>query len=123
MTIQVTTVFYILMVHFLADFGLQTHDQAVQKSSSNKWLFYHVGVYSLVWLVASYCFLESFVLSILFATVTFLAHFTTDYVTSRVGKPFWENKDMHNGFVVVGADQVAHYIQLILTYEWIVTLN
>jgi hypothetical protein len=54
--------------------------------------------------------------TIIFAVVTFLMHYITDYFTSRVSKPFFEKQDYHNGFVVVGADQVAHYYQLLLTY-------
>lgn len=106
---------YILLIHFLADFALQTHEQAINKSSSNKWLFYHVGVYSFIWLIATLSMLG--INSIIFASITFIAHFCTDYITSRVGKTFWENKDLHNGFVIVGLDQILHYLQLYLTFK------
>jgi hypothetical protein len=111
----------IILIHFLADFGLQTNDQAVNKSSSNTWLTYHVGVYSIVWLVAAYCFLfpGDPLLSLAFSMITYVLHFVTDWITSRIGKPFWEKKDLHNGFTVVGFDQVLHYIQLVLTYEFL----
>jgi hypothetical protein len=111
----------IILIHFLADFGLQTNDQAVNKSSSNTWLTYHVGVYSIVWLVAAYCFLfpDDPLLSLAFSMITYVLHFVTDWITSRIGKPFWEKKDLHNGFTVVGFDQVLHYIQLVLTYEFL----
>ena len=43
----------ILTIHFLAAFGLQTHEQATRKGEGrsfwNRWLAYHVGVYTLVW--------------------------------------------------------------------------
>lgn len=110
---------YTLLIHFLADFGLQTHEQATLKSSSNKWLFYHVGVYSLIWLIASFIFFGEFWDAMWFATVTFICHFITDWVTSRVGKPFWEKKDLHNGFAIVGFDQVLHYIQLYYTFKYL----
>ena len=42
-------------------------------------------------------------------------HWVTDFLTSRIGKPFWDKGDFHNGFVVVGFDQVLHYIQLVAT--------
>ena len=104
----------ILIVHFLADFALQTHDQASLKSTSNKWLFYHVGSYTLVWSIVyfilpiQYDFLEW----LSFVVLIGAPHFITDWITSRVGKPFWEKKDLHNGFVVVGFDQVIHYLCL-----------
>jgi hypothetical protein len=43
-------------------------------------------------------------------------HFATDYVTSRIAKVFFDSGDYHNGFVVVGFDQILHYIQLFLSY-------
>jgi len=108
---------YMLFVHFLADFTLQTSEQAVQKSSSNKFLAYHVGTYSLMWLLASFIMLQSWYLALIFSLITFVCHFITDYATSRIGKPFWEKQDYHNGFVVVGFDQLLHYVQLHYTFE------
>ena len=108
---------FILLIHFLADFGLQTNDQAINKSSSNIFLFYHVGVYSLIWLIASYIIFLNVIMAILFSLITFLFHFGTDWVTSRVGKPFWSKGDYHNGFAVVGFDQLLHYIQLYYTFR------
>lgn len=117
MTTYIPFVLLIMLIHFLADFGLQTHEQAVHKSSSNKQLVYHTLVYSLVWLVASYAMFGSITSAWFFAIITFVAHTITDYVTSRIGKPYWEKGDYHNGFVVVSFDQILHYIQLFLTFK------
>ena len=87
----------ILLIHFLADFGLQTDEQAKMKSSSNKFLFYHVGVYTLIWGVAFF-FLPikpvflNFWGWVLYCLLIGVPHFITDWITSRVGKPFWEKK-------------------------------
>lgn len=110
---------YILIIHFLADFGLQTHDQATNKSSSIKWLLYHTGSYSVIWLIAMYIYMQNLENALLFAGITFILHTITDYITSRMGKPFWDKKDLHNGFVIVGFDQVLHYIQLFYTFKLI----
>ena len=110
---------FILLIHFLADFGLQTHEQATNKGNSNKWLVYHVGVYSLIWFIASFIMFDDLFKAFVFTVITFVFHFLTDYTTARVGKPFWENKDLHNGFVVVGFDQVLHYIQLYYTFKFL----
>lgn len=104
------------MVHFLADFCLQTNKQAEQKSTDEEQLKWHVATYSGVWLFMSYCLLGKVALSIIFAVVTFFCHYVTDYFSSRIGKPYWEKKDYHNGFVIVGVDQFLHYIQLIGLY-------
>jgi membrane-bound metal-dependent hydrolase YbcI (DUF457 family) len=123
MVIEVKTLIMILLIHFLGDFALQTHEQSTKKSTSGKFLFYHVGVYSFVWFIAAYGIYDDWNKAGLFAIITFWAHFIVDYATSRIGKPFWDKGDHHNGFVVVGADQVIHYIQLIYTYIIILELN
>ena len=98
---------FILLIHFLADFGLQTHEQAINKSTSHKWLFYHVGVYSIIWMFASYIYFMDVSKALIFSIITFVAHYLTDFATSRIGKPFWKDgKDLHNGFVIVGFDQI-----------------
>ena len=113
--LEIKEIIIILLIHFLADFGLQTHDQATLKSSSNKFLFYHVGVYSIIWLLFMMFWTSPFI-GLIFAAITFVAHFVTDYITSRISKVFFEKGDYHNGFVVVGFDQILHYIQLFVTY-------
>lgn len=115
--ITTTTVILIVMIHFLADFGLQTHEQAIGKGTDERQLKWHVMVYSAIWFPMSYCLLENAVLSTIFAVITFICHYVTDYFSSRIGKPYWERKDFHNGFVIVGADQVLHILQLFSLYK------
>jgi hypothetical protein len=119
---EISVFIFILLIHFLADFGLQTHQQATLKSSEEKFLFYHVGVYSLIWLVAILAYGFKLYSAFTFSFITFVFHYMTDWITSRVGKPFWKNDDFHNGFVVVGFDQLLHYIQLIYTWKLITEL-
>lgn len=113
---------YILLIHFLADFGLQTHDQATNKGKSDKWLFYHVGVYSIIWFIASFIWMGDWWIAIHFSFITFCCHFITDWWTSRIGKPFWEKGDYHNGFVVIGFDQILNYLQLYYTFKLLMFL-
>ena len=112
---------FMLLIHFLADFGLQTHEQATKKGEGtsfyNKWLFYHVGVYTLIWSVALLILplpaVENPVVRwVLFTVYVFITHYITDWITSRTSKPFFSNGDFHNGFVVVGFDQLVHYLTL-----------
>lgn len=107
---------YMILIHYLADFGLQTSQQAENKSSDDLFLFYHVGVYSLTWLLALSPLL-GFGNALVFSLLTFLCHYWTDYFTSRIGKPFWAKKDFGNGFKTVGFDQMLHYIQLYYTLK------
>lgn len=108
----------LLVGHFMADFGLQTNDQARFKGNSVRWLLYHTAVYSAAMMLLILSVL-SIPKALIFGLITFGAHTLTDYCTSRIGKPFWESKDFHNGFVTVGFDQMLHYIQLYLTLNFL----
>lgn len=118
----------ILIVHFLADFAMQTHEQATKKGEGwkvwNKWLFYHVGVYTLIWGVFYWIVpLDHSVGGWLaFMLVIGIPHYIVDWVTSRLSKPFFKSGDFHNGFVVVGFDQVLHYICILWVLSRLVTI-
>ena len=106
---------YIMLIHFLGDFALQTNEQATKKSSDNIQLIYHVSIYSAIWFIASLPIIGAW--AILFAFITYFTHFITDYCSSRIGKSFWDKQDMHNGFVIVGFDQIIHFITLWYTLQ------
>lgn len=108
---------FVILVHYVADFVLQTNKQAINKSVSNKYLSYHVGTYSAMWFIAMLGFFMRWELALLFSIVTFISHFVTDYFTSRWVKYFREKEDYHNMFVIIGGDQVLHYFQLFLTLK------
>ena len=118
-------IFVILIIHWIADFILQTDKMA--KGKSNNWydLLDHTFTYSLVWLIAGliYGFVclftgneISLIIPIFFFMITLICHTATDYVTSRINKILWNKGDVHNFFVSVGFDQILHYVQLYLTY-------
>jgi len=114
-------IFSILIIHFIADFVLQTDWQAKNKSKSIEALMNHTITYSCVWLICG------FVLSLyndfnygLFFGVTLFFHSITDYFTSRWVKKSFDKQDYHNGFIKIGFDQyVLHLPQLFLTYYFL----
>lgn len=128
--IQYWVIIYILVTHFLCDFMLQTNWEAKNKSSNNKALFSHTLTYSLVtcflWGILLYISSPELmsrlvvipILSVLLITLG--AHTLTDYVTSRIVKYYFSKGDTHNGFVIIGADQCLHYVQLFTMYIWII---
>jgi hypothetical protein len=116
---EISIIISLILVHFLADFALQTSEQAENKSTDLIQLTYHVLTYSFIWLIFAYCLYGSWELAFAFSGITFVSHWLTDWASSRIGSAYWKNGDLHNGFVVVGADQVWHYIQLLLTYDYL----
>lgn len=112
----------IIIIHWFADFVLQTDQQA--KGKSNNWndLIEHTVTYSIVWLIIGIILfpINQWLNISIFAWITFICHTITDYYTSRLNSKLWKQGKIHNFFVSVGFDQVLHYIQLFLTY-WILT--
>jgi len=105
----------LLFLHWVADFLLQSHQMASNKSSSIYWLTVHVATYSSVWFLAG-IFLFPILTVITFTAITFACHWTTDYFTSKWTGRLWREQKIHNFFVVIGLDQFLHFTQLILTY-------
>jgi hypothetical protein len=103
---EVETITQILLVHWFADFVLQTDQMAQNKSHSIKWLSIHVLVYTIPLLV----------FGVKFALVNGGVHFIVDYFTSKISKRLYLKSDIHNFFVVVGLDQYLHTAFLIWSY-------
>lgn len=116
---ELKIIFWILVCHLIADFFLQTDWQAKNKSSDWSALTYHVLVYSTTVSVLAFPFITEAWQFFALYTITVLCHFTTDAITSRIVKGYFAKEDHHNGFIVIGIDQVLHYAQLILTYNFI----
>ena len=119
-----------LLVHFFADFVFQRDIDAKLKSSKVSNLINHTATYSLIWVFFMIIGLNTFlqnngiynplgivVVSILFGIITFIAHTITDFFTSRLVKRFFDKQDYHSGFVVIGFDQILHYLQLYYTFK------
>ena len=111
-------IFGIIIIHWIADFILQTDKQAKGKSSSWKDLLSHTFYYSLFWMFCGVAFSGWFdlKLSVLFCLITFTAHTITDYFTSRLNSKLWKDGKTHLFFVSIGFDQILHYAQLFVSY-------
>ena len=127
---SLTIIFSIIFIHWIADFVLQSDKQAKGKSKNWSDLLAHTFTYSTMWVFAS-CLMLGYVNkgqttswyvihALLFGLITFVCHTITDYFTSRLNSKLWAKGDVHNFFVSVGFDQVLHYIQLFLTFYFLV---
>jgi len=116
---------YILIVHWIADFVLQTHTEATNKSTSWYWLLKHTLKYTYtLWVCGVFYVLFNIRIYqpwslTYFCIITFLCHTATDYFTSKLARRYFSVGNYHNGFVVVGFDQILHYIQLYLTFKYL----
>jgi uncharacterized Tic20 family protein len=127
MNINVLHVLLLLLIHFLADFGLQTDWQAKNKAKNQDALARHVLNYSLCFILPIACVLpvtiiNALLLGLLFSFITFWSHFGTDAYTSKLVGKLHADGDIHNMFVVIGMDQLLHAAQLILTYGLILNI-
>lgn len=121
--VSIGVVILISFIHWFSDFHMQTHEMATNKSSSNYWLSMHVLVYTgvtfLFW--NFFIFQPSFHYNLLtytlFVSYIFLTHWVTDYITSRMSSKLFAKGLYHDFFVVIGADQLLHLIQLLLAYK------
>ena len=78
-----TEIFGLLLVHWFADFVLQTRKQAMEKSTKIISLLEHTFTYSIFFFILGLTFVDWIPL-LMFTTTTFIIHTLTDFVTSRI---------------------------------------
>lgn len=107
--IEIEVLLALIWIHFIADFVLQSDWMAQNKSKKNWPLLVHIAVYTA----------PLFLFGWLFALVNGLAHFVTDWLSSRATSWLWANQKRHWFFVVIGLDQAVHMTTLVVTYVYL----
>lgn len=112
-------------IHWIVDFYFQTPYMSMNKSKSNAALAMHVMVYA-IGLTAMMILNENYFISsvaiIHWIVLNTIAHFFTDYVTSRATSALYEKKNYHDFFIVIGIDQFIHAVTLFGTFIWLSNL-
>lgn len=118
---MVSSVLFVVLTHFVADFLCQTDKMALNKSHSLKWLTIHVLVYTLVLGISSAIFLRvaGWGNVLVFTVINGGLHFITDFFTSKATSRLFKLPSKHWFFVMIGLDQVIHYLCLFLTLEYL----
>jgi len=119
---------FIIIVHWISDFVMQSDYMANQKSSSNSALLSHTLMYTSVFTFLLFISpISTTLLSLLlFWIITFTCHTVTDYYSSRAVKRKFDLKlygspiPNFEAFSIIGFDQVLHYIQLIVTFNLVI---
>lgn len=122
---SVYIVIWILFAHWIGDYVLQSHNMAINKSSSWYYLFAHTATYSacifvfmlgIVYAMPDFTWINNTELLL----VTFLFHSLQDYITSRINKRLAEAKRDHDFYLCIGFDQLLHITQLIITFKLLI---
>lgn len=105
---------YILFVHWVSDFCLQSRWMAEGKSS--KWipLVFHVAVYGFFLIILLLPFYE-YKSILTFGIINTLAHLLVDSITAPISARFYKNGQIHPFFCIIGLDQFLHTSCLIFT--------
>lgn len=117
-----------MILHFLGDGIFQSSVWAENKWHDLKMLTFHVITYSLVILIGTYLYYNNWYNAILFTSVTFVTHFFIDFFTSKISHRLAEKKKWGTPFPNFGFftfilfDQLLHFIQLYLTFNYVNSL-
>lgn len=109
---------WVMFSHWFADFIFQTDWMAKNKSSNIKALLYHIETYNIVLFLFSLMFLlynikiENI---FYFALINAILHFIIDFFTSKANAKLWKEQRVHEFFVMIGLDQLLHFICLLIT--------
>lgn len=124
--ISLFSVIYIIVIHYIADFVWQNEWMAINKGKSLKALLVHTVTYSSIWLIVGQPLFSDVPNLFMFVLVTFICHTLTDYLTSKWTGYLFKKKKYYTpipsfgAFSIIGLDQVLHYVQLFLTYWYLI---
>jgi hypothetical protein len=116
--INIWIVLLILLLHWVADFVLQTDEQAKGKSKKWSYLLRHTFNYSIFVSCAVFGWSMN---TICFFVITLICHTWQDYFTSRLNAKLWAANKNHLFFVSIGLDQFLHFMQLLITYQFLIS--
>ena len=105
---NISTIFTILILHYLADFLFQSHKIAVKKYKCRKELFIHGVIY----------FSAFFFISPSYAAVNAILHCVVDAITSNLTHIAWKKKKYKMFFNLIGLDQTIHILILVKTFHF-----
>ena len=106
---NVCLILWILFLHWVFDFVLQTDKMALNKSTSTYWLLTHTSSYAFIAFPILVPLHISLIHVILFYCYLFTTHTAIDGITSRITSYLWKTEKRHWFFVMIGFDQVLHY--------------
>jgi len=107
----------LIFLHLIGDSVLQSQKLRQQKIDSIKYLFKHIGIYSLVFLIFTpILFNLTLVQALLFTLVNTVIHFIEDWIFIKIKKHYWDNADYKYVAVFSIIEHSLHVAILIITF-------
>ena len=106
----------IFVMHVVAGFFLQSKKISKMKRENIKYLFLHVGIYTLFFIVFSPILLDlSFLQGLAYSLLNGVLHLAVDFITGKFKTKYFEKKSF-NYKLTVGIDYTLHVSILFITY-------
>lgn len=113
--------FYLLLLHFVADFICQSNMSITHRGKDFGWLLVHIVGYVLTFfagMMLGVLFLGFSAIMVFKLTLTILTvHSFVDFCLGKITSHFWEMKQHRWAFVIMGAEQIFHIILLICIFQ------
>ena len=114
-----TILIFLIWIHFMSDFILQSDSMAKNKSSKLLWLSFHCLIYSIPFFIFCFSFYTTFRSAFIFTFIIGISHFLIDLVTSKVNEKLYKNNKRYWLFVDIGFDQALHLTIIFLAFKYI----
>lgn len=106
----------IFVMHVVAGHFLQTRKLSNLKRDKKRYLFLHVGIYTLFFIVFSPTLLDlTFTQGLVYSLINGVFHVGIDYVTGIFKTKYAENNNFNYKMTVI-IDNILHLTLLIITY-------
>lgn len=124
-----TIMYWIVVIHLIADFFLQSGSWAAKKYNSFDALLSHVYTYTVVtglfWIIYqhfNYPYVD-YIGIFIYCIINLTIHLLVDFLSSKVMHYYWEKQRFGSNiinwgfFTVLGIDQTIHLFTLIWSYN------
>lgn len=109
----------LLVLHLIADFLLQGSSFSKRKGTKISYLFLHVGIYTLLFIILSPILLSlTIIQGLIFSGINGFSHLIIDFVTSKLKHKFWKKNETVY-VLLITLDFVLHMAILLGTYIYL----
>lgn len=116
---MIKSILIIFILHLFAGLFLQSNRISKLKREKKRYLFYHVGIYTLVFIALSPLLLGLTILhGLIFSLINGVLHYAVDFFTGKV-KVLYIDKNERKYNMIVLMDYTIHMLILVSTYFYL----